>query len=128
MSKLLCEYGERTKTRGIKCTLEENQGCKYIRYCTQDSYWWCSEKYYNCARRKSEMENKILENIDENIFSTNNVDKIDEEQTVEVLKNEDETISENIIDEIKVVEKKEEVILKKNNNVNKKSTLKRVIY
>lgn len=55
MSGNLCTYSKRVG-RGLKCTLDENQGCKFVRYCTRDSFWWNSNNFTNCKKRKQEMQ------------------------------------------------------------------------
>jgi hypothetical protein len=54
MSKLLCNYAERTLQKTLNCKIT-GTGCKYMSYCTQDHLYWCNGKYYNCERRMEEM-------------------------------------------------------------------------
>lgn len=82
MSKLICEYGNQNQDGIVLCSLIDDNVCKYITYCTQDSKYWCSSRYYNCERRKSKMakrdrkNNYVGKNKTEEIID-NNVDKIE---------------------------------------------------
>ena len=58
MNKNICEYSEYNNYKKIECKVYENKPCLYQRYCTQDSKWWCSDKYFECERRKSAMSKK----------------------------------------------------------------------
>ena len=120
MAKYICEFGERNQDRNITCTLNKNQGCKYVRYCTQDSFWWCSDEYFKCERRKSEMGKKDRRNY--------NLREDQIEETKEIKKEETEQVIEDPIPETPIKEKIEEQEIKKESKPAVRSTLRRILY
>ena len=124
MAKYICEFGERNQDRNITCTLNKNQGCKYVRYCTQDSFWWCSDEYFKCERRMSEMGKKDRRNY--NLREDQIENQI--EETKEIEKEETEQVIEDPIPETPVEEKIEEQEIKKESKPAVRSTLRRILY
>lgn len=120
MSKYMCEFGIRNEFDSIICTLNENQGCRYIRYCTQDSRYWCSDEYFKCERRKSEMGKKDRRNY--------NLREDQIEETKEIKKEETEQVIEDPIPETPIKEKIEEQEIKKESKPAVRSTLRRILY
>ena len=124
MSKYMCEFGIRNEFDSIICTLNENQGCRYIRYCTQDSRYWCSDEYFKCERRKSEMGKKDRRNY--NLREDQIKNQI--EETKEIEKEETEQVIEDPIPETPVEEKIEKQEIKKESKPAVRSTLRRILY
>ena len=119
MSKYICEFGERNQDRNITCTLNKSQGCKYVRYCTQDSFWWCSDEYFKCERRKSEMGKKDRKNYELKENVVENAEIIKEIKVEDVLEPVPET---------PIKEKIEEQEIKKESKPAVRSTLRRILY
>ena len=105
MAKYICEFGERNQDRNITCTLNKNQGCKYVRYCTQDSFWWCSDEYFKCERRKSEMGKKDRRNYELKENVVENAEIIKEIKVEDVLEPIPETTVEEKIEEQEIKKK-----------------------
>ena len=99
MAKIICEYGTQNKIGHIVCNII-NDTCKYIAYCSQDCKYWCTNNYYNCERRKSEMGKKnknytrAIDSIEEN-FSTDDIAQVEQEVDTTILET---PIQEEIIE------------------------------
>ena len=102
MNKNICKYAEYNKYKSIECKVCENKPCLYQRYCTQDSKWWCSDKYFGCERRNSAMSKKKKST---DFINTDNKDaEIVSLEAIEVAE-----IEEVVSDEVEI-EKEEETI------------------
>ena len=129
--KPLCEYSKRGIGKALQCTLDNNQGCKFVRYCSQDSMWWNSNNFISCERREQEMSKKnrkrFLNKKIEIMDSINNsVDMLDDSINIDI----DNTIEHNeIISNNNIIVDEEELKIKKNIDVsNKRGSRRRILY
>ena len=132
--KPLCEYSKRGFEMILQCTLDNNQGCKFVRYCTQDSTWWNSNNFISCERRRQEMSKKnknkfyfddvnVETTTDEIIDIVQDVENIDNVEDIDVMEFEEDT---KPLEDIKSEENKVEEIV--TSSPIRRSSRRRIIY